>query len=143
MSNPWDNRPNLSKLPHLIREQLNQAVPHRPNEVATKTVIFKKTQGLIHPNARLLITEHRKDPNVFSGPPDGIQIDSMDFSGRVPLLSLILPKVSVPAVLENIIRGYLALGGTEEGLAEIQAKAKRPLQGMGLTTYYEDEGSRD
>lgn len=136
-------RPNLAKLPTVIREQLAQPVPLRPNEVRAKIVIFRKSPGLIHPNGRVYVTEYRKDANNISGSPDGIQIDSADFSGKSPLSSILLTKQDIPAVIENMLRIYRTLGATDEEINALQKRAEKPLMALRANTYFEDEGSRE
>ena len=143
MHNPWDNRPNFTRLPAHLREQVVGALPRRPNEVTARVMLFRKVPGLNYNTGRVLISDYRYDPHDATKPPTGAQVDAMDPNGRIPLVSIVLNKNAIPTAVENLIRAFLASGGTEEELAQVLDKAKKPLQGMGLTTYYEDEGSRD
>ena len=140
---PGGPRPDLRKLPQVVREQLSQPVPLRPTEVHAGVLLFQTTPGLNHPNGRVLVSSHRKDPEAYTAVPDGIQIDLTDFYGRKPLASIVLTPAAVVPVLENLIRCYVALGATAEDVQQRLSNATLPAERLQATTYYEDEGSRE
>jgi len=119
--------PNLSKLPPHLRESLSENIPLRPGEVHGRVLIFRKTPALIHPNGRVLVTKYYKDAARPVGIPDGAQIDLVDFSGREPLVSVLLVKENVPAVLGGLVQSFLAMGGSADDLhAAIDTVAAPP-----------------
>ena len=122
----WGMRPNLSKLPLHLRESLTETIPLRPGEVYGKVLIFNKTTGLNHPNGRILVTNYHKDAARPVGPPDGAQIDMVDFSGRLPLATCLLRKKQVPDILRGLMRSFLAMGGTVEELHSAIDTAAKP-----------------
>lgn len=140
---PGGPRPDLRRLPQVVREQMSQPVPLRPTEVHASVLLFQSTPGLNHPNGRVLVSPHRKDPDNYTGVPDGIQLDMTDFHGRKPLASVVLTAKAAIPVLENLIRCYMALGATPEDVQQLVSNAKLPVERLQATTYYEDEGSRE
>jgi hypothetical protein len=143
MSNPWDfgARPNLARLPAHVKEQMSQPVPLRPEEVLGRLMVFQNTSGLNHPNARFLVTAFREGAENYSGPPDGAQLDVMDFSGRVPLSSMILPKTTVESLLVGLARCYLEMGGTIGELESINTRALTPVPLHNVSNFYEEKPS--
>lgn len=119
--------PNLSKLPQHLRESLTDNIPLRPGEVYGRVLIYRKTPALNHPNGRVLVTKYYKDAARPIGVPDGAQIDLVDFSGHEPLISILLAKESIPAVLGGLVQSFLAMGGSADDLhTAIDAVAKSP-----------------
>lgn len=143
MHDPWDGRPSFAKLPPEVREQVVGALPKRPNEITARVMLFRRVPNLNYPRGRLLVSAFQEDTYDASKPPKGAQIDAMDPNGRIPLSSIVIGTKDIVPVMENLIRAFLASGGSESDIANLIEKARKPLQSMGLTTYYEDEGSRD
>jgi len=143
MSNPWDfgARPNLSKLPAQVKEQMSQPIPLRPEEALGRLMVFRNTSGLNHPNARFLVTSFREGIDNYSGTPDGAQLDVMDFSGRIPLSSMILPKETVESLLVGLTRCYLEMGGTGEALDAVRTRAAVPVPLHNVSNFYEEKPS--
>lgn len=108
--------PNLSKLPPHLRGSLGEPIPLRNNEVHGRVFIFRNTPGLNHPNGRILVTNFYKDAAAPTGIPDGAQIDVSEFSGRLALATMVLPKKHMPVVIRELVRSYIAMGGTIDEL---------------------------
>jgi hypothetical protein len=72
------------------------------------------------------VSNYYKDAASPSGPPDGAQVDLVDFSGRVALVTFILAKRNVPAVIGGLIRSFLDMGGSREDLLAAVDLATKP-----------------
>lgn len=145
MSNPWGPNglsPDLSRLPAHLKEQLTAPIRLRPLERYGRVIIFNRTPGLVHPTARLLATDNRSPDNT-SGQPDGAQIDAMDFSGRVPLVSFIMDKDTTANMLTGMLGSFLRLGGTEAEIAALVKSAKETPTTFGLERAFEEDASNE
>lgn len=123
----WGNiGPDLSKLPPHLRENLTEPIPLRPGEVRGRVFIFRNTPGLNHPNGRVLVAPYHKDVAQPSTTPDGAQIDVADYTGRLPLATVVLAKKHMPDVMKGLVRNFLAMGGTREELLEMINESALP-----------------
>lgn len=121
-----DIQPNLSKLPPHLRENISKTLPLRPYEVHSRIFILRKSPGLNHPNGRVNVSDFYKDAVRPTGVPDGAQIDTTDFSGRLALASFILAKDKVTAVISGLAKSYMRMGGTREELLAAIDEVVRP-----------------
>jgi len=146
-SNPWDYSglgPNLARLPQHLKEQLTANIPLRPEETYGRVVIFNRSPGLVHPNGRVLATGFRDPSDTATNVVSGVQLDALDFSGRIPLASLILPKDCTRNVLVGMLRAYIAMGGgSKEEVAAMLTEASRPLPSFGAINMFEEDASNE
>lgn len=145
MANPWDPNgrgPDLSRLPANLKEQLTSPIPLRPLERYARVIVFNRTPGLVHPTARLLATDNRSPDNI-TGRPDGVQVDAMDFTGRIPLVSFIMEKDTTANLLTGLLRSYMNLGGTEADIAGLVTEAKQVPQMFGVTKQFEEDANNE
>jgi hypothetical protein len=140
MSSSWDDaKPNLAKLPPQLKQNLTQPIPVRPEEVYGGIHIFKKTQGLHHPNGRILVSKYYKDAGEESKPTDALQIDFSDFTGRTAVGTLVLKKTQAQVILTSMMRTFLQIGGSVAELESALQAATNQLQTSVAKPYtYED-----
>lgn len=146
MSGPWDyqnNSPNLARLPQHLKEQLTRNIPLRPLETYGRVVIFNRAPGLVHPNGRVIASGYR-DPQDTTGPVTGAQLDTMDFSGRIPLASVIMPRDCTRNTIVGLLRAYVDMGGgSDEEVASMLAEARRPAEVFGAIKLFEEDSSNE
>jgi len=76
------------------------------------------------------VTSFHKDAANPTGAPDGVQVDMVDFSGRLPLATFLLTKDKVPHILRGLVRSFLAMGGTEEELKVLLTGQEAPSDAL-------------
>jgi hypothetical protein len=137
-SNYWDNsnfRPDLSRLPREIRENLSAPTPLRPEEGYATVILFQRTPALNHPNARCNASLYRNEENALVNVPIGAQLDFADYTGRIPLATVVLGKDVLEKTLSSMLRVYTQMGGNVE---DVIAASKRDVYTEASVIYAEE-----
>lgn len=117
-------KPDLSKLPAHLRKNTTEPIPIRDSEVHANIRVFEDKPGLNYPNGRLYATSYTKDHE--GGKPEKLQIDGVDFTGKIPIFTVLVRKEDMKDFLRGALIQYMKLGGTEEDLKELINHAKLP-----------------
>lgn len=119
MSDFWDRKPDLSRLPEHIKQGVRKALPLREYEVRGKILIFPvATQGLNHPNGRILSSPY-KPRSADESYTEGLQIELLDFGALGPLATFIISLESAPTMFTGLFRSFKRCGGDLAALKQI------------------------
>ncbi len=138
-SNLWDNKhfsPDLSKLPREVRESLTQPIPLRPEEAYATVIIYQRTPALNHPNARCNATLYQHEENALVNIPMGVQLDFLDYTGRIPLATAVLGPDILKLTLTSMLRVFTRMGGDINAVIEA---SKHDVSLQASATYVEEQ----
>lgn len=139
--NHWDppnTSPDLSRLPPQLREALNQPIPLRPDEKNAAVMLFNKTVGMNHPNGRCNVVPFKRVENSVVAMEKGLQLDFSEFTGRVPLATVIINFTDGAAFAASVLRAYLSLGGDlDVVLNAVNTKREQTTR----TEYFEEQSN--
>lgn len=117
-------KPNLSKLPPYLRKNATESIPVRDTEVHANVRVFEDKPGLNYPNGRIYATCYTKDHE--GGTPEKLQLDGVDFTGKIPIFTILISKDNMREFVRGVLLQYMKLGGSEEDLKALLNHAKLP-----------------
>lgn len=128
-----DKRPDLSRLPPELREQVREPIPLRPLEFYDSLSITGAAS--FHRNVRINIGSYVPEPEeALAGDTPCVHINMHDYTGKVTLGTIIITTQNIKTAMTSMLRAHLQLGGTLDILEEIQAEARR-IEERNLNAY--------
>ena len=143
----WDSgKPDLSKLPKHLLETMRGSLALRPGEIRARIHIFRNTKdsGLHHPNGRLYVLPFKPDEiSEKRGERAGVQLETFDFRGKVPLNTIIISPDDFSLVMTDLIRAYLYIGGAEDIIDTIKKNLETPRAAFMANLYSVEDSNSD